>query len=306
MNKKIHVKEKKDRLKKTMKIILICIKNFQEYILDNIKNLIDNGNTDIDVITEKSFFNHFYSFDNITLVDVNKLDDYNFNKKSKLDKNYREGFWHLCSLRLFYLYSYIQSKNITNCLHIENDVMLYKNLTNYEFNTDKVASVFDCYNRVIPSIIYIPTPDHFRIIIEKYQPSLNDMQNLSKFDQSIIERLPIYNDLKTNKETDMVTKNFTKYNIIFDAAAIGQYLSGVDRRNMAGDTRGFINETCVVKYNSNHFFWIKDELTSLYSPYININNENIPIFNLHIHSKNLKDFMSLNPIENKFITKLAF
>ena len=283
-----------------MKIILVCIKNFQQYILDNIKNLIDNGNVDIDIITEKSFFKYFTDF-NITLVDIKTLDDYNFNKNSKLDKNYRGGFWHLCSLRLFYLYSYIQSKNITNCLHIENDVMLYKNLNNYEFNTDKVATVFDCYNRVIPSIIYIPTPDHFKIVIEKYQSSLNDMQNLAKFDENIIERLPIYTELKTNNETYMVTKNFSKYNIIFDAAAIGQYLAGVDSRNMSGDTRGFINETCVVKYNINKFFWIKDELTLLYSPYISIDNTYIPIFNLHIHSKNLKDFMSLNPNEDKFI-----
>ena len=180
--------------------------------------------------------------------------------------------------------------------------MLYKNLTNYQFNTDKIATVFDCYNRVIPSIIYIPTPDHFKVIIEKYQYSLNDMQNLSKFDETVIERLPIYTDLKTNDETNMVTKNFNKYNTIFDAAAIGQYLSGVDRRNISGDTRGFVNETCVIKYKSNNFFWIKDELTLLYTPHISVNNENIPIFNLHIHSKNLTDFMSLDPIENKYIS----
>lgn len=288
-----------------MKIILVCIKNFQEYILDNIKNLIDNGNIDIDIITEEIFFKYFKDFtefNNIKLIDVKTLGDYNFNKKSKLDKNYRGGFWHLCSLRLFYLYSYIQSENITNCIHIENDVMLYKNLTNYQFNTDKVSTIFDCNNRVIPSIIYIPTPEHFKVIIQNYNHSLNDMQNLAKFNESIIERLPIYTELKINKETEMITKNFKKYNMIFDAAAIGQYLSGVDSRNISGDTRGFINETCAIKYNSNKFFWIKDdEQSNLYHPYISIDGENIPIFNLHIHSKNLKDFMSLNPIENKYI-----
>jgi hypothetical protein len=179
--------------------------------------------------------------------------------------------------------------------------MLYKNLTNYQFNTDKVATIFDCNNRVIPSVIYIPTPAHFKVIIENYNHSLNDMQNLAKFDENIIERLPLYIELKTNKETDMVTKNFSKYNTVFDAAAIGQYLAGVDPRNMSGDTRGFVNETCVIKYNINKFFWIKNEISSLYAPYILINNEYIPIFNLHIHSKNLKDFMSLKPNENKFI-----
>jgi hypothetical protein len=103
-------------------------------------------------------------------------------------------------------------------------------------------------------------------------------------------------------------KNFQEYilpnikNLIDNGNTdIGQYLSGVDKRNMSGDTRGFVNETCIVKYNRNKFIWVKDEITSLYTPHINIDNKYIPIFNLHIHSKNLKDFMSLKPNEDKFI-----
>ena len=39
-----------------MKIILVSIGNFQEYILDNIKNLLLFNNNNITVITNKEFF----------------------------------------------------------------------------------------------------------------------------------------------------------------------------------------------------------------------------------------------------------
>jgi len=282
-----------------MKIILVCLTNFQEYIIDNIKNLIAHNNTDIVVITEPQFFQYFKEF-NIQLINKNDLNDHGFNKKSQLDRHFRNGFWHLCSLRFFYLYSYIEKNNINKCLHIENDVMIYKDLTNYEFQTDKIACTFDCYKRVIPSIIYIPTPNHFNLIISNYDNKLDDMYNLAKFDENIIERLPIYSDCSINNEFLMITKNYSKYNMIFDAAAIGQYLGGVDPRNKQGDTTGFINETTIIKYNTNKFYWIKEN--ELYYPHIDINGQLIPIFNLHIHSKNLKNFLSIEPNENKYIT----
>ena len=91
----------------------------------------------------------------------------------------------------------------------------------------------------------------------------------------------------------------TKSKYIFDGAAIGQYLGGVDKRNQDGDTRGFVNETCIVKYNNFEFFWIKKD--NLYRPHIYINLKYIPIINLHVHSKELNKFMGNNPLENKLI-----
>ena len=93
---------------------------------------------------------------------------------------------------------------------------------------------------------------------------------------------------------------FNKFNCIFDAAAIGQYLGGIDPRNQIGDTRGFINETCFIKYNNYTFFWIINE-NGLYQPHIFINNNYIKIINLHIHSKNLNKFFGNNPKETKLI-----
>jgi hypothetical protein len=74
---------------------------------------------------------------------------------------------------------------------------------------------------------------------------------------------------------------------IFDAAAIGQFIGGVDPRNCPDDTRGFINETCVIKYNDEGTILWKN-CDGFVKPFLQTREAHeIPIFNLHIHSKAL-------------------
>ena len=218
-----------------MQIILVCLKNFQSYILDNINNLLAFDNNDIHVITEVEFFNYFENLP-ITLVDCSKLDDFNYNLNSQLDRNFRNGFWYLCSLRFFYLYSYMKNNNLSDVIHLENDVLTYVNFNDFNFRNNKVYVTFDCETRVIPGIIYIPNYEAFKPIIENYNLNLNDMENLAiESNENYIEQFPIFRIVDTiiNK----YSKNFNEFYSIFDAAVIGQYLGGVDRRNRNEDMR---------------------------------------------------------------------
>jgi hypothetical protein len=107
---------------------------------------------------------------------------------------------------------------------------------------------------------------------------------------NLINNFPIcFNPSRCNNpDVNFVTRNFQKFKIIFDAAAIGQYLGGIDPKNDPNNTIGFVNETCIIKYNHPNFNiqWKKCE-NNIEKPFLN----NIPIFNLHIHSKNLKQFI---------------
>ena len=80
-----------------MNIILTCIDNFQEYILDNINQLIKLNHKNIYVITNSHLFIHFNNIKNkITLVDINDLNEtYNFKSNTSLDKSFRNGFLYL-------------------------------------------------------------------------------------------------------------------------------------------------------------------------------------------------------------------
>jgi len=285
-----------------MNIILVSTGVFQTYLLDNIKQLL-LFNYNIIVITEKKFFPKLNEYPQITKIDSESL-SITYDKKTKLNSTYRNGFWVHCSNRLFLIYEYMKNNNITDCIHLENDVLLYTDLSTFFKNDNNMYITMDEKNRCIPGIMYIPNYTFLDKLLNNYNYSTNDMKNLATFyhnNRNICKTFPIINiNSKYNSKT-IYNENFTQFNSVFDAAAMGQYVGGVDPRNKSGDTTGFINETCVVKYNNYQFKWIKKD-NSFY-PHILIDDQTIPIMNLHIHSKRVKDFLIMNPVENKYISK---
>jgi len=160
----------------------------------------------------------------------------------------------------------------------------------------------DSPKRCIPGIVYIPSYTYLDRLIENYDYTKNDMENMAQFfnaNEDICRPFPIILQNKDYKEFNIYSGYGKLYNGIFDAAAIGQYLGGIDPQNQEGDTRGFINETCVVDYSKYTFHWIKN-IKGLYIPHIRIEDTDYPIFNLHIHCKRLSDFMSTGPNETKY------
>ncbi len=83
-------------------------------------------------------------------------------------------------------------------------------------------------------------------------------------------------------------------NIIYDAAAIGQYLGGIDPKNLKipknyigpNPSIGFINETATLKMNE---FIIKETPEGYFIKY-NTQENYAQIACLHIHCKDLKKF----------------
>ena len=279
-----------------MNIVLVCINNFQEYILDNITQLIRLEHENIYILTNEKFFHLFDAFSGkVKLINIDNLtESFNFYSRSTLNKCFRNGFWTLTSLRFFYIYEFMKKYNVKDVIHLENDVLLYYNCNTIinVFEKKYVYLPFDTYERNIASIMYIPSYEIFKIVLDNYDFTKNDMQNFSsiKKQTNMIKTLPIFPNVNTNtNEINFVSENYNSFNYIFDAAAIGQYLGGVDPRNDCNNTVGFVNETCVVKYNMFNIFFDYDN--KMKKPYIIIDNVKCRIFNLHIHSKNLKKFM---------------
>jgi hypothetical protein len=239
--------------------------------------LARKGNDDIDVICDDEFSNHFKGLP-VRVFSIESLVPEYRNIKEKEKKSFRGGFWKFTSFRFHLISKHMKLNNLENIIHVENDVLVYRKLELDMFHThDKILLTIDHPNRCIPGFMFIPSHHIMEKCVESFDQTKNDMDNWAlcfKRYSEFIDTLPIF----------VTDKNFDKYNSIFDAAAIGQYLGGVDPRNIPGDTRGFVNETCVVKYNKYAFSSIDGV------PHIKIDERNIPINNLHIHSKDLKSF----------------
>lgn len=278
-----------------MNIVLVCLNNYQDYITVNIEQLIKLKHSNIFVITHPHLFSNFENFESkINLINADLLDEsYEFENKTSLDRSFRDGFWYLTSLRFFYIYEFMKRYEIEDVIHLENDVLIYYNADELidKVNKGFLYIPFDSYNRNIASIMYIPNKDIYKVILDNYDFNKNDMENFSIIKQKtgLIQNFPIFiANNNSTAEQQFVTTNSELFPFIFDAAAIGQYLGGIDPKNQSGDTKGFVNETCIIKYN-NYRIWF-EEISGSKKPFIEIEGTKVPIFNLHIHCKNLIGF----------------
>lgn len=248
--------------------------------------------------TDTSFI-HIYKIENFENEKINKfttiLQTKNFFKNIK---EFRDGFWVYTILRFFIIQSFMEKLNLTNVLHLENDVMLYLSfekiiniVKNIDISNNKICCVSDAPKRAIASILYIPNinsiNDFVNYIINVYentQEFVNDMDLLGSYNNKIT--FPISPSCENP--------------VIFDGACIGQYLGGIDPKNTNGkNTVGFINETSIIN-PSNYNYYKKMVVRNdgyRYKLFMCKNKTDVKnnlsiIANLHIHSKQLFNFSS--------------
>lgn len=274
-----------------MSVILVNLGIYQDYTNDNIENLLKYDN-EIIMIIEKHMEKNIKFKEKIRIIFCEDLNTVLFDKKSRHDKNFRQGFWKNSSKRLFCVYEAMKKYNLKNCYHLENDVLIYGNTKDLILPEKKLYLVMDHEKRCIPSIVYIPDYTFLNDLISKYNFRDNDMFNMASFfsrNRDKCDTFPIINKNSKYGKEDLYNKNFDHFNIIFDGAAIGQYLGGIDPRNKPGNTRGFINETTVVDYSKYQFEW--ESVDNKKKLYIIIDEKRIAVFNIHVHCKNLKQFI---------------
>jgi hypothetical protein len=237
-----------------------------------------------------------------------------FLQLSTLDPNFRDGFWKYASERFLYLYDLIEEYDLQNVFHLEYDVMLYVNLESLlpilQKNYPGIGATFDNDERCIPGFVYISQKSAMKKLAKFFamhaNSGWNDMQVLGAY-KSVegpqqIQNLPVIMPeyLKNNalvspsghtvKNTKLYSCYFEEFQSIFDAAALGQYLGGIDPRN--GESKpGFINESCVFNPSLLRFIWEQDS-QGRWIPFAIFGKTCCRINNLHIHSKKLENFIS--------------
>jgi hypothetical protein len=213
---------------------------------------------------------------------------YEFIKKTSLS----QGFWRSASERFFYLYEYCLLKNLEHVIHIENDNLVYHDFSKYIniFSTKPLWAVFDAEKRCIPSFVYIRNASAIEELAKFFLAGYdtNDMETIAMFrayNPDFIGCLPII----TNYVADIpnrYTEHANTFGVLFDGAAVGQYIGGIDKIHNKNDTAGFINETTVFQCDKATVEWRHAD--GLRVPYLN----GLPLVNLHIHSKELHRWMS--------------
>ena len=275
-------------------LVLVHIgSHFPEYINDCIRQIQHTTNISIHVLINSEHHAKvvpavkLFSLEDIPISDKRR----EFEANSCLDSTFRNGFWKFAMMRFFYIYDHVVAQKLDDIFHIENDNLIYVDFMPKLslFQSKSMWCVMDAADRCIPSFLYFKNHDILRLLldtcIECAAHRVNDMYALSEFKHrqpNHVGALPIIKNYCDPIHPDFY-QHADDFGFIFDAAAVGQYMGGVDPRNDSGNTVGFINETCVVKCNKVQLEWIGGSLVM----------NTMPLVNLHIHSKDLKRWMRI-------------
>jgi len=263
-------------------------------------SLLTRQNIDVHLILEKNLHNYVTN-KNIEITSIEDVSDIRYNNYDIInyDTKFRDAFYLRTSSRFIIIDNYARLIGLSNFFHIENDVALFSdhsNIQNYLYlSTYDTCLLMDNYWRCVPSIIwYKNTTASNRLSNFIYQNNnADDMQNLARYFhqyRNYVTNFPITPFDLLDSQYNINYGNMYKDTLsIFDGAAIGQYLYGIDNNNIIQNintqTKGFVNETCVFDVSKYHFTLDNGK------PVWHYKNNIIPINNLHIHSKNFTELL---------------
>lgn len=235
---------------------------------------------------------------------------------SSVHKKYQKNtsnkwFWRFTTERFFFVSELMQKRGLCNVLHLENDNLIYCRVDDYleqfqNLNGDQMIGVTrDSNHRCIGGIVYIPAKEaldgYLAFVAEN--PELNDMQSLSDYlETQQCSYLPVVYDEyeSTHEMTNQLGQSLEEkyhfsacsksFGAVFDAAALGQYIGGIDKIHNSGDSRGFINETACYNPKLMGCEWRIIEGKKV--PVIQGEDYFYRVFNLHMHCKELYKYLS--------------
>ncbi len=300
-----------------MNIILIHLGNKKiPYILHTIYHLLYFKNNNIYLLSEGKILNYLKKYKiakNINFVDVNKLKKSKeheiFLEKTKLDKRWYGGFWLNTTERFFYIENFCKLKRMENIIHIENDNLIFCNLNKYKSILEtnfNIGLTFLNNNQCIPSIIYFKNYKYVRFITNHIfnenrfffkSRKKNDMQLLAEVKNKKkckkIKLLPTLTKEMSKTFNNKIKKEYyefsDKFNGIFDAAALGQKIDGLDKF-IHKNKGSFINKENI--FDPEKIKIIYKKYKKLKKPFIYMDKKTIPILNTHIHSKRTDIFFN--------------
>jgi len=215
-------------------------------------------------------------------------------------KNDPNPLWRTSLERLFYINAFITHNNLTNNVHFDNDVLIYKN----------IEDILTILNDNIPNIGLTPHNEielvcGFMFIKEKNSLEVlcHELLNLVKLGESKLEEMlqsmPNEMRLLGHLQVNILNKDhitslpvsplepgnnmYELFNGVFDPSSYGQFF-GLNNNVNPVDVNRLIDRHIV----GNKFTPVFD--SNNYRPYIQLDGRHIPIFNLHIHNKRLHEY----------------
>lgn len=211
--------------------------------------------------------------------------------------DFRHGFWHFTLERLYAIGQWHSQNPDTGILHLESDLLLMA-----DFPFDKFSDLRKCAwpsvneNTDMAGILFSPSWESTQMLLSRISaelrsnPNLNDMTVLNEIYKKFGSDIHILPTWSSDWPSTNVPPKFSVlesyFGGIFDAASMGTWLTGQDPRNHWGIIRRFEVFSDYLLNFSKFRFIAGPDLTITAEK----NSTRVVVFNLHVHSKELKYF----------------
>jgi hypothetical protein len=256
----------------------------------------------------------------INVIDVNDLPKSDqlteFEATTRVPSDFRDGFWLRVMSRHFHIAQFIASQPDGDWLHIENDCLPLVTPSVIEelvAHNKGIAVPFESRARAIPVLVHIENKSSMAKLTELLlavsveRPGLLDMDIWAAAAASSPD---LFTPLPTMpnehwahavppalppEQSELVPanwqwKNAGKFSVIFDAAALGQFLAGPDPHNhQFRRTPSFVNPTSWLDVQA--LTWRLGVSADSHLPSLQVRSGKgdwVGVANLHMHSKKMR------------------
>ena len=218
-------------------------------------------------------------------------------------KDFRENFWFTSLARFLALENYLAS-NEGEIIHLESDVILSQDFpfNNFSSLEKPLAFLILSRNEGIASHLYIRNHEsserlvNFLLQLSKEDSRTTDMVMLKKFydlNQNLVQALPTgplfsntYQEFTSEKLMQDMGIGIDEFNGYFDGADIGIFLYGIDPRNERG--KKVMRRTIAGNFlNVREIKFKWSESRNFPNVISEFHGLELPLYSIHIHSKNL-------------------
>ncbi len=280
----------------------------------------------------------FLRQEHVLLIDGDKLPITEQHKQLRnliqVDHSAADSYLFYTLERFFYLLDLIEHYKLQNVVHLENDTMLYMDLNEllpFFYNAKvEIGVPFLSNVAAVPCFVFIKNRSSFLSYIEhvlikakKYQGpksyvGVSDMKTLAsfykEFEDSYLTPLPTlmpeYERFHRKRKSRYTPDNATSLDflsraaplfsgILFDAATLGIFANGNDRKHAAQNGPGTIHFRSLFDPRPFSFYWGKDS-QKRDVPYLSFKGQDYRIVNMHIHSKKPEGFTSFGKTRSDF------
>ena len=279
-----------------------------DYLGDCLDQYSIFNRTGINFITDRANIIGLKKYPNISPIILEDLRSEKVDQLCSLYNYPEKDFWTVSLTRLLYLERFMRKNDLKNVYHFENDVMLYFDIAKYDSQFQslyKNLAVTPCdHNKFTTGFMYIKDYHSLEMMTGFFIETLVELGvegTKHKYGLDMVNEMGLMAAYHKEMGDDYIaclpiaphgpfSQNFDSFKSVFDPASFGQWVGGTRTEGPGAKPQDhYLGRLLKIHPDWGVRWEVEDGLKV---PYFHYGSNQVRINTLHIHSKNLKDFLS--------------